>query len=886
MPRQSDLRFTFAPAAGDFEVIEFTLDEAISEPFVLRLELASFDPAVDFGKLLDRPALFTLWRGETPVRYVHGIVSAFTQRATGFRRTRYSAVVEPALARAALCSDWRIFQQQSVPQILQAIVRKHHIAHYEQVITATHLPREYCVQAGDTDLHFLHRLGTEEGLFFRFAHTAETHRLIHGDMLYIQGAVAGGPVLYNPAPGGDQPEPALRRFDYTERVRTARQTQRDYTFKHSRYNQEHSFAGPGLERQGSAYERYDFPGRYKLDEAGKPFTRARLLGLRRDARMAYVEGDDARLVPGVAFDLAGHPREDWNHGWRPVRMRHAGVQHASQAEESAGGEQGTRYGYTAEIVPDRLEWRPEPCAKPRIDGPHVATVVGPPDEEVYTDAYGRVKVQFPWDREGKEDERSSCWIRVAQNWAGRRWGHMAIPRIGHEVIVDFLDGDCDQPVITARAYPAINPPPYELPKFHALTTIKSKEHKTWRANELRLDDTHGQISAALMSDHGESALHLGYLTHPRPDGGKPRGEGFELRTDEHGALRAARGLLLSTDGRAQAQGGQLSRGELVACLESALALARQLGDYAARHETLPHDAGPQRHLSEAVRDLGHGANDEQAGGTAGENAGGNGGQPLIALSSPAGIAAGTPQSITLAAGQHIDSVAAQNQQITAGQALVMNAGQGISQFAQGGDMRHIAHRGQLLLQAQHNAIRVQADRSVEISASREHVLVAAEQHITLLCGGAYIKIAGGNIEMGMPGTFTVKAARFMTVGPDSTRAMLPAFKSPEATGGDHDARYRLCKTDERAFQGYRYRLMSGSQLLVEGVTGQDGETDTVETERKRPIRAYKSVMREDQRITEDWKALISAIDDGRPHKDKTAPFDDDAFLDQFHSEED
>ncbi|MFD4841337.1 type VI secretion system Vgr family protein, partial [Achromobacter sp. NPDC058515] len=450
MPRLSDVRFTFTPSAAgvDFEVVEFTLDEALSETFLLRVELSSFDAAVDFGALLDQPALFTIWRGDTPVRHVHGILTGFEQGDSGFRRTRYRAMVEPALARTDLCSDWRIFQQQSVPEILAQVLKSHGITDYEQVTTNTHLSREYCVQAGDTDLQFLARLAAEEGFFYRFAHTDKGHRLIHGDRIYVHGEIDGGPVTYNPAPGGDQPEPALRKFTYAEQVRTARQTQRDYTYTHPRYDQEHSPVAADLDHQDKRYERYAYPGRYKRDEAGKPFTQSRLLGLRRDARMARVEGDDARLVPGVAFDLTGHPREDWNHGWRPVRMQHHGVQHTSQQEEGAEASQGTQYRYTADIVPDRVDWKPEPACKPRIDGPQIASVVGPANEEIYCDDFGRIKVQFPWDRLGKNDEHSSCWIRVSQNWAGAAWGHMAIPRIGQEVIVDFLDGDCDQPIVT------------------------------------------------------------------------------------------------------------------------------------------------------------------------------------------------------------------------------------------------------------------------------------------------------------------------------------------------------------------------------------------------------------------------------------------------------
>ena len=228
MPTQSDLRFTFAVGDTAFEVIEFTLDEGLSETYALRLELASHDPAINFAAVLDQGAHFVLWQGGCAVCHVHGQVSRFQQGATGFRRTRYSALVEPPLARLGLCSDWRIFQQQSVPQILQTLLGEYGITHYEQALTELHLPREYCVQAGETDLDFYLRLATEEGLVHRFEHHPEGLRLIHADRLYIQGAIEGGPVRYNAAPGGDPAEPALRRFTYVENVRTARQTQRDY----------------------------------------------------------------------------------------------------------------------------------------------------------------------------------------------------------------------------------------------------------------------------------------------------------------------------------------------------------------------------------------------------------------------------------------------------------------------------------------------------------------------------------------------------------------------------------------------------------------------------------------------------------------------------------
>ncbi|WP_230953732.1 type VI secretion system Vgr family protein [Burkholderia cepacia] len=490
---QSDLRFTFTAGNESFEVVEFTLHEGLSETFLLQVELASANPAIDFGEVLDRNGLLTIWQGGQPVRYVHGAISSFVQRDTGFRRTRYSAVVEPRLARLKLSSDWRIFQTLSVPEIATAVLKAHNqTLDYEQRVTNEHLAREYCVQAGDTDYDFIERILREEGFFYAFQHKADGHRLIHCDRLFIFGRQQGEPVLYNPTPGGDQPQPCLRTFAYTENVRTARQVQRDYTFKSPRFPHEYPREGTDLDHQSRGYARYDYPGRYKHESSGKAFTQDRLRGHRRDARIALANGDDARLQPGVAFDFTGHPREDMNRGWRPVSIVHHGVQYTSQAEEGADAQQGTHYRYEAVLVPDDAEWRAEPLPRPRIDGPQPATVVGPEGEEIYTDAYGRVKVQFPWDREGKYDEHSSCWIQVAQNWAGATWGHMAIPRIGQEVIVVNLDGDPDQPLIIGRAYNRLQLPPYELPRHKTRMTIKSQTHKGEGYNELRFEDEKDQ----------------------------------------------------------------------------------------------------------------------------------------------------------------------------------------------------------------------------------------------------------------------------------------------------------------------------------------------------------------------------------------------------------
>ncbi|MGV5494421.1 type VI secretion system Vgr family protein, partial [Pseudomonas sp. XP2] len=299
-------------------------------------------------------------------------------------------------------------------------------------------------------------------------------------------------VLYHANSGGDQARPCLRRLRYSEQVRTARQVQRDYTFTHPAYRQEQRAEGSDLRHQSTTYERFDYPGRYKREAVGAPFTATRITAWRHDARMAEVEGDDVRPQPGLSFTLIGHPREDLNRHWRVSRVHHEGTQFTSLQEEAAGARQGTRYCQKAVLVPGRTEWRPAPLPKPRIDGPQMATVVGPRGEEIYCDPWGRVKVSFPWDRESQDNEFSSCWVRVSQGWAGGSWGSMAIPRIGQDVIIQYVDADPDQPMITGRTYCGNQLPPYDLPKHKTRMTIKSQTHKGDGFNELRFEDELGK----------------------------------------------------------------------------------------------------------------------------------------------------------------------------------------------------------------------------------------------------------------------------------------------------------------------------------------------------------------------------------------------------------
>lgn len=422
-----------------------------------------------------------------------------------------------------------------------------------------------------------------------------------------------------------------------------------------------------------------------------------------------------------------------------------------------------------------------PAYDPRLDLPLVqlqsAIVVGPPGEEVHCDELGRIKLRFPGTREedhaegagASNTDRDSAWVRVATHWASDRWGSISLPRVGDEVLVDFLGGDPDKPIVVGRVFGGRTTPPAfshtgELPGNRFLAGIKSKEVQGMRYNQLRLDDTPGQISAQLASEHGHSQLNLGCLTHPRRDGeGQARGEGAELRSDQSVVLRAARLMLLTTQAMLGAAGKQLEREPLQALLEGSQGLLKELGEFAEQHQAMPVDLGAHQQL---VGDL---KNAEQ------------GDKPLIAQYALGGFVSATPNSSISYSGRQQNIVAQQHIQAVAGQRVNINAGKGISLFAHQDGMKHIARAGKLDIQAQQDSIGIAADRDVKITATKGEIVIAAKKSLTLLCGGAYIKLADGKIEHGCAGEFMVKAGMHKWDGPARREAELPFFPAADHT---------------------------------------------------------------------------------------------------------
>ena len=473
--------------------------------------LSSFNPNIPVSALLDKPVTLSFWQGDNAVRYVNGIVTRFGVGETGFLRTQYNMVVEPALIRASYQSDSRIFQHQNSEKIIRTLLHKNGVEDVAFEPLPTDWVREYCVQYRETDLAFIERLAAEEGWYYYFEHQAGSHRLHFGHRSLSSPIL--GTLTYNAKPAGDRSFACLWRFDYCRKVTTTSQTLRDYTFLNPNYNLEHqhhsqasgitdSDTSKSAVNSATVYEKYDYPGRYKKDEQGNPFSLYRLESELALSETANAAGDDMRVVPGYGFTLEGHANSAFNQDWLVVRVEHFGKQTGALDEEA--GEEGNRYENTLFLIPHNKPWRSPLKPRPIIRGTQVAHVTGPEGEEIYCDEWGRVKLQFPWDRLGNFDEHSSCWVRVVQGWAGAQYGNMMIPRIGHEVLVKYLNGDPDQPIVVGRTYHSTTEPPYALPKHKTRMTIKSKTHKGNGFNELRFEDEKGQEEIFL---HAEKDLN-------------------------------------------------------------------------------------------------------------------------------------------------------------------------------------------------------------------------------------------------------------------------------------------------------------------------------------------------------------------------------------------
>ncbi|MDB6009613.1 MAG: tssI [Gammaproteobacteria bacterium] len=492
--------------------------EALSQPFLWDLDLLSEKGDINPDELLGQKVSVSLTLPNGKQRFFHGYVSEFSQGGWLQRYYRYRATVRPWYWLLTRTADCRIYQALTVPQIFEEVVKQYGFTDYELRLAGSYQPREYCVQYRESDFNFLSRLLEHEGIYFFFEHTATKHTLVLADDPGKHQTLQGYETVPYYAPGGKDPlrkRDHLESWAYTRTVLPGSFATSDFDFEKPRK----SLAGSATiarEHQQSTYEVFDYPGELsQLDSQQSDQTaNVRIQELQASYMIASGQGNAAGLATGLRFTLDKYPRKDLNIAYVITRATY--TLNADAYEPGAAHEEPT-FEVAIEAIDARTHFRPaRRTRKPMIHGAQTAMVVGRAGEEIYTDKYGRVKVQFHWDRYGKQDEQSSCWVRVAQLWAGKNWGMIHIPRVGQEVIVSFLEGDPDRPIITGRVYNGDAMPPYGLPDNATQSGIKSRSSKGGAEanfNEIRFEDLKGSEQLYIHAEKNQDGVVENDETH-------------------------------------------------------------------------------------------------------------------------------------------------------------------------------------------------------------------------------------------------------------------------------------------------------------------------------------------------------------------------------------
>ncbi len=479
--------------------------EAMSQPFQWKLDLLSEKSDVSPDDLLGQKLSVGMTLPDGKKRFFNGIVSEFSLGGWQQNYNEYRAIVRPWFWLLTRTADCKIFQEMTVPQIFEDVVKQYGFTDYELKLAGTYEPWEYCVQYRETDFNFLSRLLEQEGIYYFFTHEEGKHTMVLVDDPGQHKTLPGYETVPYYAPGGKdtlRERDHLEAWSWTKAVQTGTFATTDFDFEKPRK----SLSGKSTVSRKythADYEIFDYPAELsKLESSQSDLTaKVRIQELQTGYLTARGHGNAAGLGTGLKFKLEKYPRKDLNIEYLITQGSYTLT---VDSYEAGGQPSGEEFAVAIEAIDAQTPFRPERrTPKPVVQGAQTAMVVGKAGEEIFTDKYGRVKVQFHWDRYGKQDEKSSCWIRVAQVWAGKAWGAIHIPRIGQEVIVSFLEGDPDQPIITGRVYNGDSMPPYALPGNMTQSGIKSRSSKGGgeaNFNEIRFDDKKG---SEMLTIHAE-----------------------------------------------------------------------------------------------------------------------------------------------------------------------------------------------------------------------------------------------------------------------------------------------------------------------------------------------------------------------------------------------
>lgn len=831
------LRMDFPQDDGPDSIMlvnSLTAREEVSRDFRFDVEVLSDDARIPLKAIMAKMVTISLVREDGSLRYFNGYVSEFRFARADGGFAYYNMVLSPWLAFTRLRQDCVSFHGRSVLQITDSTLLNYRQHDWKvRLFAPDDDPQLSCAnQYNETDYNHLHRRWEARGLYYWYEHRADGHTLwLSDDSRQADPTDAAGG--YGCEPGhmafrgttGSAEGDGLRQWQAVRRLGSGSMALASFNYKRPTPQQRHA---DSLNQQGDVdpYEWYEDTGSYGYSNGADGDQLAELRMAEHDKLGQYfeAEGNDRTAQPGRIFELDGHfsaqprkvaPGEETPPGIGDRQYLILSVVHTASNNYQASAGAASHYGNELVCIHQSVRWRPgryynsHPCPCPPV---LTAIVVGP-GEDIYTDSLRRVRVQFHWDRLGQSNGDGSSWIRVATSVAGCNFGFSGIPRIGQEVVVMFLNGNIDHPLIINAVPNAHNMPPWDLPDQLALSGWLSREIGGRRSNRLVLDDTAGQLQAQLGSDHQHSLLSLGYITRVEDRVGRQdaRGEGFELRTDGHGVARAAQGLLLTTEPRPNAASTVTSMGETAQRLNAASEQHQLSADTARQHGALESSdqqgavAAVLKVQSDAVR--GHGAGDfpELS-------------APHLVLASPAGIETTTARSTHIASDEHTALTTGRSLSVATGDGFFASIGEAFRLFVHKAGMKLIAASGKVTMAAQTDDIEAIANKVLTLISQTDWVDIRGRKGVRLHGADSMLEISD-KVQF-FTSSPTLFHGNLETLGPQNQPQ--PA-EEPAAQAAPGQLHHTVQAHAEAAqYANVPYTLYKGSAKVEDGVTDKFG----------------------------------------------------------------
>jgi type VI secretion system secreted protein VgrG len=864
--------------------------EGINELYAFEVDALSTSTDLDLQQFIGEELTVTLLQADGSRRAWHGICTEAAWLGADGGTARYRLLLEPALALLRLRRDSYIFQDKNAQDIVTELLADYPQLRFEFDVTQTLAPRAVCTQYRESDLEFFQRLLASEGLSWRFEHDQADEQSADGQAkhrLVIFDSKAEAP---------DMPGDAEIRFHGVRATDSADAIDRFAARRQVRANavgisswDPAQLLAPGAEQQSSldagelpSLPVYDGGGERVASASGEPdqYSQLMLQALELDNKVFEGEGAVRQLTAGHTFALTQHERYADDNRFTVLWVRHEARNNFQSEVRKAPGadaiEAGT-YRNSFGCVRASVAVVPRAIAAPQAAtalGPQTAIVVGAADAVATTTRDHQVRIQFAWQRgqganaggighdtdakgSAPGDDSSGTWVRVAEALAGPNWGSQFTPRIGTEVLVDFIDNDMDRPLVVAQLYTGSDQPPYAAGEDsganHAgtLSGIHSHNFDGGGYNQWQLDDTPGQVRTRLATSSAATQLNLGYLVAQSAGSaqrGAYRGAGFELRTDAWAVLRGGEGVLLTTSARAAQGSGvastQMDAAEAVKSLQAAQELGKVLGDAARQQAALTSAdaAKAQQELLSRIDPTDKGKHDGAVNGQQASKAPGGAREldaaqpvekfadPLVLMDAPASINWATPASTVLFAGEQLHWTTQGDMHMTAAYTLSSVAANAAGYFSHAGGIQAIAANGPVSLQAHTDQLEILADKSIKVISVNDVIEIKASQKIVLQAGQSSITLEGGDITFACPGEFTVKGGQHIFDGGGRQTANTPSLPGALTTQTDWIALHYLEPETALGIAGAEYEIHFEGGSVVNGKLDEQGKAhhDNVE----------------------------------------------------------